>query len=55
MNMFNCGHYLLDKRKGDNLIKDNWTKLNPFLIYFNEGKNIKAIWADAKRKAEEKK
>ncbi len=56
MNMFNCGHYLLDKRKGDNLIKDDWTKLNgPFLIYFNEGKNIKTIWADAKRKAEAEK
>ncbi len=52
MNMFNCGHYLLDKRKGDNLIAGQWTKVNgPFLIYFNQGKNIAALWKDAKQKA----
>lgn len=53
INMFNCGHFLSDKRKGDNLIIDDWTKLNgPFLLYFNEGENIAGIWSDAKAKAE---
>ncbi len=53
INMFNCGHFLSDKRKGDNLISDDWMKLDgPFLLYFNEGKNIAGIWNDAKAKAE---
>jgi rhamnogalacturonan endolyase len=35
------------------LISDDWTKLDgPFLLYFNEGKNIAGIWNDAKAKAE---
>ena len=52
--MFNCGHFLSDKRKGDNVIKDDWNKLNgPFLLYFNKGKNIDAIWKDAKQKSEQ--
>lgn len=54
INMFNCGHFLSDKRKGDNLITDDWTKLNgPFFLYFNEGKSTAAIWADAKKRAKE--
>lgn len=50
--MFNCGHFLSDVRKGDNKITDAWQKVNgPFLLYFNEGNNIDAIWADAKQQA----
>jgi rhamnogalacturonan endolyase len=52
INMFNCGHFLSDKRKGDNIIRDDWAKLDgPFLLYFNEGKNISGIWNDAKIRA----
>jgi len=53
INMFNCGHFLSDRRKGDNIITDDWVKLDgPFLLYFNEGKTIAGIWKDAKRKSE---
>ena len=53
---FNCGHFLSDKRTGDNFIKDEWVKLNgPFLLYFNEGNDIASIWKDAKRQAEKEK
>ncbi|MBC7889005.1 MAG: hypothetical protein H7Z13_14100 [Ferruginibacter sp.] len=56
INMFNCGHFLSDKRKGDNIIKDEWTKVDgPFLLYLNEGKDIASIWNDAKLKAEQEK
>lgn len=52
INMFNCGHFLSDQRKGDNLIKDDWKKLNgPFFLYIAEGKTIPEIWSKAKSKA----
>ena len=50
--MFNCGHFLSDARKGDNKIAGEWTKLSgPFLLYTNQGNNIKNIWEDAKTQA----
>ena len=56
INMFNCGHFLSDQRKGDNIITGEWLKLfGPFLLYFNSGKDINAIWADAKQRAEKEK
>jgi rhamnogalacturonan endolyase len=52
INMFNCGHFLSDIRKGDNKIDGEWKKLNgPFFLYITEGKNINAIWKKAKEKA----
>ncbi len=52
INMFNCGHFLSDQRKGDNLIKEDWKKINgPFFLYIAEGKNIPEIWSKAKSKA----
>ncbi|MDE3237160.1 MAG: hypothetical protein KGO81_14510 [Bacteroidota bacterium] len=52
--MFNCGHFLSDRRKADNIITGNWKKLSgPFFLYINEGKNINDIWNDAKAKATE--
>lgn len=56
INMFNCGHFLSDKRRGDNIIKDEWIKLDgPFLLYFNDGKDIASIWNNAKQQAEKEK
>ncbi|NOT94511.1 polysaccharide lyase family protein [Ferruginibacter sp.] len=56
INMFNCGHFLSDVRKGDNKIDDDWKKLDgPFFLYVTEGKNIAAIWNDAKQKATKEK
>lgn len=56
INMFNCGHFLSDVRKGDNKISDDWKKLNgPFFLYVNEGKTVSDIWSNAKQKAEEEK
>lgn len=56
INMFNCGHFLSDVRKGDNKIDDNWKKLDgPFFLYVTDGKNIAAIWNDAKQKATKEK
>lgn len=56
INMFNCSHFLSDKRKGDNIITGEWTKLfGPFLLYFNNEKNIESIWEDAKQRAEKEK
>ncbi len=53
INMFNCGHFLSDQRKGDNLIKDNWKKLNgPFFLYIAQGKTIPDLWSKAKGKAQ---
>jgi rhamnogalacturonan endolyase len=53
ISMFNCGHFLSDKRKADNIIQGEWVKVDgPFLLYVNKGKDIRAIWADAKRQAE---
>jgi len=50
--MFNCGHFLSDTRKGDNIIQDDWRKLNgPFFLYVNDGKSIDEIWKNAKQKA----
>lgn len=52
--MFNCGHFLSDIRKADDRITGDWSKLDgPFMLYVNEGKNTEAVWADAKKKAEE--
>jgi rhamnogalacturonan endolyase len=52
--MFNCGHFLSDIRKGDDHISGDWSKLDgPFFLYVNEGKDIPAIWMDAKRQAAE--
>jgi rhamnogalacturonan endolyase len=52
--MFNCDHFLLDKRESDGPVKGEWRKLGgPFLLYVNTGKNIAEIWTDAKRKANE--
>ncbi len=52
INMFNCGHFLSDVRKGDNLIADDWKKLNgPFFLYIAEGKTIPEIWSKAKSMA----
>lgn len=53
INMFNCGHFLSDTRKGDNLIADDWKKINgPFFLYIAEGKTIPEIWSKAKSKAQ---
>lgn len=53
INMFNCGHFLSDTRKGDNKIGDDWKKLNgPFFLYVNSGKDMATIWKDAKQQAE---
>lgn len=53
INMFNCGHFLSDVRKGDNKISDAWQKVTgPFLLYLNDGKNIDAVWKDAKQQAQ---
>lgn len=52
INMFNCGHFLSDTRKGDNLIADDWKKINgPFFLYIAEGKTIPEIWTKAKSMA----
>jgi rhamnogalacturonan endolyase len=52
--MFNCGHFLSDIRKADDRITGDWSKLDgPFMLYVNEGRNTDAVWADAKKKAEE--
>ena len=49
INMFNCGHFLSDIRKGDNHIADDWKKLNgPFYLYIAEGKTIPELWNKAK-------
>lgn len=51
--MFNCGHFLSDKRKSDDVITGDWQKTDgPFLLYTNEGKNTDAIWSNAKQQAE---
>ncbi|MGE5520472.1 MAG: polysaccharide lyase family protein [Candidatus Dadabacteria bacterium] len=51
--MFNCGHFLSDKRKADNIINGEWVKLDgPFLLYFNKRNDIPSIWTDAKQQAE---
>jgi rhamnogalacturonan endolyase len=50
--MFNCGHFLSDIRKGDDVISDDWIKLHgPFLLYVNSGNSIDAIWKDAKEQS----
>ena len=52
--MFQCDHFLLDKKKGDGPVSGEWKKLGgPFFLYVNSGKNINEIWADAKKKANE--
>ncbi|MGC4104314.1 polysaccharide lyase family protein [Ferruginibacter sp.] len=52
INMFNCGHFLSDVRKGDNKIDGDWRKLNgPFFLFITEGKDIAAIWKTAKQRA----
>jgi rhamnogalacturonan endolyase len=52
--MFQCDHFLLDKKKDDGPVSGEWQKLGgPFFLYVNSGKNITEIWADAKRKASE--
>jgi rhamnogalacturonan endolyase len=49
INMFNCDHFLSDKRKDDDSIIGEWAKLTgPFFLYVNHGKNIDEIWKDAK-------
>ncbi len=56
INMFNCGHFLSDVRKGDNKINGDWKKLNgPFFLYVANGKNVDEVWQKAKQKAEEEK
>lgn len=53
INMFNCGHFLSDIRKGDNKISDTWQKVNgPFLLYLNDGETVDAVWKDAKQQAQ---
>jgi rhamnogalacturonan endolyase len=50
--MFNCGHFLSDIRKGDNIISGNWSKVQgPFLLYLNQGSSTDAMWQDAKTRA----
>ena len=52
INMFNCDHFLSDKRKDDDSIIGRWAKLSgPFLLYINNGVNVDEIWRDAKQKA----
>ncbi len=52
INMFNCSHFLSDTRKADNLIADDWQKLNgPFYLYIAEGKTIDDLWNKAKTKS----
>lgn len=52
INMFNCGHFLSDIRKGDDKIEGDWTKLNgPFYLYTNTGSSIQSMWKDAKERA----
>jgi rhamnogalacturonan endolyase len=52
--MFQCDHFLLDKKKGDGPVSGEWKKLGgPFFLYVNSGQNINEIWADAKQKANE--
>ena len=52
--MFQCDHFLLDKKVGEGPVSGEWKKLGgPFLLYVNSGKNIQELWSDAKRKADE--
>ncbi|WP_159445046.1 polysaccharide lyase family protein [Filimonas lacunae] len=52
--MFNCGHFLSDKRKSDDVITGDWQKTDgPFLLYTNEGSDINAIWTNAKQQAQQ--
>jgi rhamnogalacturonan endolyase len=56
INMFNCGHFLSDVRKGDNKIDDTWTKISgPFFLYVATGNSVADIWSKAKEKTEEEK
>lgn len=51
--MFNCGHFLSDKRKSDDVITGDWQKTDgPFLLYTNEGQDINSMWSNAKQKAQ---
>lgn len=53
INMFNDGHFLWDGKPDDGIITGDWKKLSgPFLLYVNMGKDVKAIWADAKKQAD---
>ncbi|GGH75761.1 rhamnogalacturonan endolyase [Filimonas zeae] len=50
--MFNCGHFLSDKRKSDDVITGDWRKVDgPFLLYTNEGSSTDALWTNAKQQA----
>jgi len=52
--MFQCDHFLLDKKVGEGPVSGEWQKLGgPFFLYVNSGKNISEIWADAKRQTAE--
>jgi len=52
INMFNCGHFLSDTRKADNLIADDWQKLNgPFYLFVAEGTTVADLWTKAKAKS----
>jgi len=52
--MFQCDHFLLDKRNDEGPIRGEWQKLGgPFFLYVNSGNNIAENWSDAKRKAVE--
>lgn len=52
--MFNCGHFLSDKRKSDDVITGDWRKVDgPFLLYTNEGSSTDAVWANAKQQAQQ--
>lgn len=51
--MFNCGHFLSDKRKSDDVITGDWEKVDgPFLLYTNDGADIPHIWSNAKQQAQ---
>jgi rhamnogalacturonan endolyase len=52
--MFQCDHFLLDKKKDEGPVNGEWEKLGgPFFLYVNSGENISEIWTDAKQKARE--
>ncbi|MDD4971509.1 MAG: polysaccharide lyase family protein [Paludibacter sp.] len=52
--MFQCDHFMLDKKTDEGPISGEWQKLGgPFFLYVNSGKNVAAIWEDAKQKANE--
>ncbi len=52
INMFNCDHFLSDKRKDDDSIVGEWAKLSgPFFLYVNNAKNVDELWNDAKEQS----